>query len=67
MTRFFGPGEDFEDAMLRMSQEAELIRHDGHSDYGAALERFVTEFFDAVTPELESKMLKEFERIKSGF
>ena len=24
-------------------------------------------FFDAVTPELEAKMLAEFERIKAGF
>ena len=24
-------------------------------------------FFDAVNPELEAKMLKEFERIKAGF
>lgn len=50
VTRFFGPGEDFDQAMVRMSQEAQLIRQDGHSDYGAALGRFATEFIDAVTP-----------------
>ncbi len=50
VTRFFAPGEDFEHAMARIAEEAQLIRHDGHSDYGTALECFTTEFFDAVTP-----------------
>lgn len=50
VTRFFGPGSDFHDAMAEMSAEAKLVRRDGHSDYGAALETFAAEFLDAVTP-----------------
>ncbi len=50
VTRFFGPGTDFHDAMAEMSAEAKLVRRDGHSDYGSALETFSAEFMDAVTP-----------------
>lgn len=49
VTRFFGPGTDFHDAMAEMSAEAKLVRRDGHSDYGSALETFAAEFMDAVT------------------
>ena len=51
VTRFFGPGTDFNDAMAAMSSEAKLVRRDGHSDYGSAFEIFRAEFFDAVTPK----------------
>ncbi len=50
VTRFFGPGSDFIDAMGRMSAEAHLVRRDGHSDYGSALEAFAASYGDAVTP-----------------
>ncbi len=50
VTRFFGPGIDFDEAMVRMATDAQLIRHDGHSDYGAALGAFAERFAEAVTP-----------------
>jgi len=49
VTRFFGPGTDFAEAMGRMSAEVRLVRRDGHSDYGSALNGFVDRFGDAVT------------------
>ncbi len=49
VTRFFGPGADFHDAMAAMSAEAKLVKRDGHSDYGSALDIFAAEFSDAVT------------------
>lgn len=45
--------------------DQELIEQYGFDDPSAFFEGSL--FFDAVTPELEAKMLKEFERIKSGF
>ncbi len=50
VTRFFGPGTDFHDAMAAMSAEAKLVKRDGHSDYGSALEIFATAHLDAITP-----------------
>ncbi len=50
VTRFFGPGTDFHDAMAEMSAQARLVRRDGHSDYGSALTTFASEFMDAITP-----------------
>ena len=50
VTRFFGPGTDFHEAMAQMGAEAALVRRDGHSDYGAALMAFAARFGDAVTP-----------------
>ena len=39
VTRFFDH-EDFVAAVDRMNAEAEVVRHDGHSDYGSVLEDF---------------------------
>ena len=39
VTRFF-EHEDFVAAVERMNSEAEVVRHDGHSDYGSVLEDF---------------------------
>ncbi len=50
VTEFFGPGTDFTEAMGRMSAEARLVRRDGHSDYGSALNGFASRYPDAVTP-----------------
>lgn len=50
VTGFFGPGADFYDAMAAMSAEAKLVRRDGHSDYGSALNIFAAQYLDAVTP-----------------
>ena len=49
VTRFFAPGVDFDEAMRDVAADAEVIRHDGHSDYGAALHHFAEHFGDAVT------------------
>ena len=39
VTRFF-EHEDFVAAVDRMNREAEVVAHDGHSDYGSVLEEF---------------------------
>ena len=49
VTRFFGPGEDFHEGLIRMGAEAKLVWRDGHSDYGNALMRFAEDFGDSVT------------------
>ena len=40
VTRYFGPGVDFADAVNRISTEAEAVWLDGHSDYGNSLVGF---------------------------
>ncbi|SPH24262.1 Spermidine/putrescine-binding periplasmic protein [Defluviimonas aquaemixtae] len=45
--------------------DQELIKTYGFDDVSSFFEGSL--FFDAVQPELEAKMLKEFERIKAGF
>ena len=50
VTRFFGPGNDFYDGMIRMAAEARLVWRDGHSDYGNALRHFEENFCGVVTP-----------------
>ncbi len=45
--------------------DQELIATYGFSDVDSFFEDSL--FFDAVTPELEARMLREFERIKAGF
>ncbi|KUJ85707.1 spermidine/putrescine ABC transporter substrate-binding protein [Ruegeria marisrubri] len=47
------------------SADQELIETYGFADVDSFFEGSL--FFDAVKPELEAKMLKEFERIKAGF
>ena len=43
VTRFF-EHEDFVAAIDRMNKEAEVVAHDGHSDYGSVLEEFHDRF-----------------------
>lgn len=43
VSRFF-TDEDFYAAIDRMNSEAEVVHHDGHSDYGTSLEAFVDRF-----------------------
>lgn len=51
VTRMLGPGSDFGWAMARISQEAEVVWMDGHSDYGHAFRAFVDRYLDdAVSP-----------------
>jgi uncharacterized protein with von Willebrand factor type A (vWA) domain len=49
VSRFFGPGIDFADALRRVGTEAEVVWLDGHSDYGNAFGRFLEDDFDAIT------------------
>jgi hypothetical protein len=49
VTRFFENG-DFLDAMRRLSEEAQLVWFDGHSDYGHSFEVFAERYADAVGP-----------------
>jgi uncharacterized protein with von Willebrand factor type A (vWA) domain len=50
VTGYFGVGADFHDAMAAMTAQAQLVRRDGHSDYGSALAIFAERYTDAVTP-----------------
>jgi uncharacterized protein with von Willebrand factor type A (vWA) domain len=49
VTDFFAGG-DFGEAMRRLSEEAELVWFDGHSDYGHSFEVFAERYADAVGP-----------------
>lgn len=49
VTRFFDPNADFAKAMWRIMNEADVIRYDGHSDYGSAFGVFLDKFVGTVT------------------
>jgi len=48
VTRYFEPGGDLAAAMTRMTNEAELVAFDGHSDYGNALGAFAERFAESL-------------------
>ena len=50
VTRYFGPGIDFNQALGRIATEAEAVWLDGHSDYGNSLERFEERYGSEITP-----------------
>jgi uncharacterized protein with von Willebrand factor type A (vWA) domain len=50
VTDAFRPGGDFETALRQVSNEAEVVWLDGHSDYGHALEGFVERYARDLTP-----------------
>ena len=50
VTALFRPGADFEAALVAMATETDLVRGDGHSDYGRAFEEFVERYGSAITP-----------------
>lgn len=50
VTRYFGPGIDFGEAIGRIATEAEAIWLDGHSDYGNSLARFEERYGAEVSP-----------------
>lgn len=50
VTDFFGPATDFPNALARIATEAEVVMHDGHSDYGTAFAAFVERYGVEVTP-----------------
>jgi hypothetical protein len=49
VTDFFGTDVAFEEGLARMGVEADLVRRDGHSDYGRSFREFRERFGDAVT------------------
>ncbi|MCB1246399.1 MAG: VWA domain-containing protein [Acidimicrobiia bacterium] len=49
VTEYFGPGIDFIEGLTRVGAEADVVRSDGHSDYGAAFGDFVERHLGAVT------------------
>ena len=49
VTEYFGSGVDFADGLIAMSQEADLVRRDGHSDYGLSFRDMWEKYEDAVT------------------
>lgn len=50
VTALFRPGADFEAALASMANDADLVRGDGHSDYGRAFGEFVERYGSAITP-----------------
>ena len=50
VTRYFGPGVDFNQALGRIATEADAVWLDGHSDYGNSLERFEERYGGEITP-----------------
>lgn len=50
VTRYFTSGTDFADGLITMSREADLVRRDGHSDYGRSFTEMWELYSDAVTP-----------------
>ena len=50
VTRFFGVGTDFADGVIRMGSEADVVRSDGHSDYGRSFRDMWERYADAITP-----------------
>lgn len=49
VTRFFEPNGDLGKAMYRIMNESDVIRYDGHSDYGSAFGVFAEKFAQSVT------------------
>src|SRR3954465_1172636 len=51
VTRFFRPGADVADAVVRIGREADVVAFDGHSDYGNAFEVFADRWPSALGPK----------------
>ena len=50
VTDYLKPGSDFKQALARISNEADVVWLDGHSDYGHAFEQFVARYAGEITP-----------------
>jgi uncharacterized protein with von Willebrand factor type A (vWA) domain len=50
VTAYFGTGTDFADGLIRMGSEANVVRSDGHSDYGRSFHDMWERYADAITP-----------------
>jgi len=49
VTDYFGTGVDFGIGLVEMGRNADLVRHDGHSDYGRSFAEMWERYEDAVT------------------
>lgn len=49
VTRYFGAGVHFADALIDMSSNADLVRRDGHSDYGRSFREMEERYLPAIT------------------
>lgn len=50
VTGFFDHDADFGEALVRLGSEADLVRRDGHSDYGRSMGEMVERYRDVITP-----------------
>ncbi len=50
VTGCFQPGVDFHESVQRITQEADVVHFDGHSDYGNVFESFAERYDEAVSP-----------------
>jgi hypothetical protein len=50
VTSHFTAETDFAESLITMSREADLVRRDGHSDYGRSFTEMWERYADAVTP-----------------
>ena len=50
VTDLFGPGMDFATSLARVATDADVVLHDGHSDYGSALSVFGERYGHGITP-----------------
>ncbi len=50
VTDFFGSNVDFAEGLIAMSRGADLVRADGHSDYGRSLQEMWEKYGDVITP-----------------
>ncbi len=50
VTGLFSPRNNFADSVARIATEADVVRADGHSDYGRSFDEFVERYLEAVTP-----------------
>ena len=49
VTEYFGTGTDFAEGLIRMGSEADVVRSDGHSDYGRSFQDMWEKYADAIT------------------
>ena len=49
VTDCFSPNTDFAESLITMSREADIVRRDGHSDYGRSFNEMWDRYADAVT------------------
>lgn len=50
VTQYFGTGVHFADALIDMSSNADLVRRDGHSDYGRSFRDMSERYLDTIAP-----------------